>query len=97
MRRPQRRPPGADGGLDAGASGHHACQSGGAPLPAHEQALVRLALKVVRDANGVTGADLDGPRGLGWSDGDIFDALNHGTRQAAADALLNALHVEWEF
>ena len=64
------------------------------PLSSREKALVKLVLKAVRDSNAVTAEDLDGLRGLGWSDVEIFDALNHGARQLAADTLFNALHIE---
>ena len=64
------------------------------PLSDREKSLVKLVLKAVRDSNSVTAEDLRGLRGLGWSDVEIFDALNHGARQLASDTVFNALHIE---
>ncbi len=67
------------------------------PLSEREKALVRLVLQAVRDANSVTADDLDRVRSLGWSDLEIFDAVNHGARQVAADTLFNTFHIERDF
>jgi alkylhydroperoxidase/carboxymuconolactone decarboxylase family protein YurZ len=45
----------------------------------------------------VTAARLDALRALGWSDGDILDALSHGATMSASDILINAFKVERDF
>lgn len=64
------------------------------PFPAKEAAMLKLAVKAVRNAHGVTASDLDELRELGWSDGDILDAVNHGARMLATDILFNAFKIE---
>lgn len=68
-----------------------------ANLPEREKAMLLFVLKAVNDATAVTAAELGVPRGLGWSDTDIFDALNHGARMVAGDIILNAFKVERDY
>ena len=65
-----------------------------APFDAKEAAMLALVVKAVRNAAGVTANDLDELRGLGWSDADILDAVNHGARMLATDILFNAFKIE---
>lgn len=65
-----------------------------APLAAREKALIRLVLQAVDDSNSITAANLDELRGMGWSGGDILDAVNHGARQLAADVVFNTFKIE---
>lgn len=67
-----------------------------ANLPEREIAMLRLAVKAVRNAHGVNADDLDAIREMGWNDGEILDAVNHGARMLAADVLLNTFKVEKE-
>ena len=68
-----------------------------APLPDKDKAMLLFVLKATQTPKGVTPADLDALRDLGWSDTDIFDGLNHGARNAAVDILFNAFQIENDF
>ena len=65
-----------------------------APLSAKDKAMLLFVLKATRHSNSVEAADLDELRLLGWTDRDIFDALNHGAQQGAIDILFNAFKVD---
>jgi len=65
-----------------------------APLAANEKAMLKLVLKAIHNAAGVTADDLDALRGLGWSDADILDAVNHGVRMLGTDILFNTFKIE---
>ncbi|MDP2787035.1 MAG: carboxymuconolactone decarboxylase family protein [Pseudomonadota bacterium] len=67
------------------------------PLSDKEKTLLGLVLKVTRDPNGVNAADVQAARDAGWSEGDIFDAANHGAGMVAGDILINAFKVERDF
>jgi len=67
-----------------------------APLEPAERALLKTAVKAIRNAHGVTADDLDALRETGWSDTDIFDAVSHGARMLATDILFNAFKIEKE-
>lgn len=67
------------------------------PLSDKEKALLGLVLKVTRDPNGVNAADLQAARDAGWTEGEIFDAVNHGANMVAGDILINAFEVERDF
>lgn len=68
-----------------------------APLPAKDKAMLLFVLKATRTPKAVTPADLDAVRALGWSDRDIFDAVNHGARNIASDILFNTFKIENDF
>jgi alkylhydroperoxidase family enzyme len=59
-----------------------------------EKALIKFVLKATKDPHGVTASDIDGLRGLGWSDQDIFDAVVHGARAVATNILFDAFKIE---
>lgn len=67
------------------------------PLPGKDRAMLLFVLKATQAPKDVTRADLDGLRALGWSDRDIFDAVNHGARNVAVDILFNSFKVENDF
>ena len=64
------------------------------PLDAGETAMLKLVVKAVRNAHGVTANDLDELRELGWTDADILDAVNHGARMLATDILFNTFKID---
>lgn len=68
-----------------------------ANLLEREKAMLLFVLKAVDDAPGVSAAELDALRSHGWSDIEIFDALNHGARMVAGDIILNAFKVERDY
>ena len=65
-----------------------------APLEDKEKQMLILVMKVIENSNSVTADDLKTVRDLGWSDGDILDAVNHGTSQVGSDMIINAFKVE---
>jgi alkylhydroperoxidase family enzyme len=67
-----------------------------APLDEKELALLLFVLKVVKDSNSTTKADVDALRNLGWTDVDILEATYHGTTQVSADKIFNAFKIEQE-
>ncbi|MHB1083730.1 MAG: carboxymuconolactone decarboxylase family protein [Thiobacillus sp.] len=67
------------------------------PLSPKEKTLLGLVLKMTRDSNSVSPADLQAARDAGWSDGDILDAVNHGARMVAGDIIINGFKVERDF
>lgn len=67
------------------------------PLSPKEKTLLGLVLKMTRDSNSVSPADLQASRDAGWSDGDILDAVNHGARMVAGDIIINGFKVERDF
>ena len=68
-----------------------------ANLPERERALLLLVLRAVQNPAAVNTGDMDALRGLGWSDGDILDAVAHGARMVAGDIIINAFKVERDF
>ena len=65
-----------------------------ANLPERETAMLRLAVKAVRNAHGVNADDLDSLREMNWSDSDILEAVNHATRMLATDIIFNTFKIE---
>ncbi|HEX8963657.1 MAG TPA: hypothetical protein VF801_11700 [Rhodocyclaceae bacterium] len=68
-----------------------------APLSAKDKAMLLFVLKATKAPKTVTSADVEGLHGQGWSDGEIFDAVNHGARNVAADILFNTFKIENDF
>jgi alkylhydroperoxidase family enzyme len=64
------------------------------PMSDKEKALIKFVLKATKDPHGVTASDIDGLRGLGWSDQDIFDAVVHGARAVATNILFDVFKIE---
>ena len=68
-----------------------------APLPEKDKAMLLFVLKTTKTPKAVTPEDLKTLRSLGWSDRDIFDAVNHGARNVAVDILFNTFKIENDF
>lgn len=68
-----------------------------APLPDKDKAMLLFVLKATQTPHMVEKNDLDQLRALGWSDGDIMDAVYHGARNAAVDIVFNAFKIENDF
>lgn len=68
-----------------------------APLPEKDKAMLLFVLKATHTPKAVGAADLDGLRRLGWTERDIFDAVNHGARNVAVDILFNTFKIENDF
>jgi uncharacterized peroxidase-related enzyme len=67
------------------------------PLPEKDKALLLFVLRSTKTPKAVTAGDLDALRRLGWTDRDIFDAVNHGARNVAADIIFNTFKIENDF
>lgn len=68
-----------------------------APLSDKDKAMLLLVLKAVSTPEAVNADDLQKLRSLGWSDGDILDAVSHGARNMAVDAIFNTFKIENDF
>ena len=68
-----------------------------APLNEKDKAMLLLVLKATSNPESVNAADLQTLRNLGWNDGDILDAVNHGARNKAADIVFNTFKIENDF
>jgi hypothetical protein len=65
-----------------------------APLEDKDQALVAFVMKAVKTPDAVEKADLDGLHDLGWTDGDIIDALGHGTNMVGSSILMKTFKMD---
>lgn len=68
-----------------------------APLPDKDKAMLLFVLKATKTPKIVEKSDLDQLRALGWSDGDIMDAVYHGARNVAVDIVFNAFKIDNDF
>lgn len=68
-----------------------------APLPDKDKAMLLFVLKATKTPKSVEKSDLDQLRALGWSDGDIMDAVYHGARNVAVDIVFNAFKIDNDF
>lgn len=68
-----------------------------APLDGKDKAMLLFVLKATRTPKAVGPADLEALRRPGWTDQDIFDAVNHGARNVAVDILFNTFKVDNDF
>jgi len=58
-----------------------------------EEKIKKFDPKMVKDAESKMTTVFIGPEG-GWTDGEILDAVSHGTNQVASDAIFNAFGVQ---
>lgn len=68
-----------------------------AKLDANEKAMLLFVLKAVRTPHDVNAYDVQKLRDLGYSDGEILDATNHGARMSAIDIIFDAFKIEKDF
>lgn len=68
-----------------------------AHLPDKDKAMLLFVLKATKTPKMVEKSDLDQLRALGWSDGDIMDAVYHGARNVAVDIVFNAFKIDNDF
>ncbi|MDY0264546.1 MAG: hypothetical protein RBR12_05110 [Sulfurospirillum cavolei] len=68
-----------------------------AKLDANEKAMLLFVLKAVRTPHDVNAHDVQKLRDLGYSDGEILDATNHGARMSAIDIIFDAFKIEKDF
>jgi len=65
-----------------------------APLEQNEIELLVFVLKVLKDSNSTTKEDITNLNNLGFTDKDIFDAINFATSMQKIHITLNALQIE---
>ena len=68
-----------------------------AKLDENEKAMLLFVLKAVRTPHDVNAHDVQKLRDLGYSDGEILDATNHGARMSAIDIIFDAFKIEKDF
>lgn len=64
------------------------------PFPEKEKALILFILKVIKDSNSTSEADMIALRELGWQDSEILEATYSGAMQVASDMIFNAFKIE---
>ena len=68
-----------------------------AKLDEKEKAMLLFVLKAVRTPHDVNAHDVQKLPDLGYSDGEILDATNHGARMSAIDIIFDAFKIEKDF
>lgn len=68
-----------------------------AKLNEKEKAMLLFVLKAVRTPHDINANDVQKLRDLGYDDGDILDATNHGARMGAIDVIFDAFKIEKDF
>ncbi len=68
-----------------------------ARLSDKEKAMLLFVLKAVRTPHDVNANDVQALRELGYHDGEILDATNHGARMSAIDIIFDAFKIEKDF
>lgn len=68
-----------------------------AKLEPKEKTMLLFVLKAVRTPHDVETKDVQALRDLGYSDGEILDATNHGARMSAIDIIFDAFKIEKDF
>ena len=59
--------------------------------------MLLFVLKAVRTLHDVNASDVQALRDIGYDDGDILDATNHGARMSAIDIIFDAFKIEKDF
>ena len=65
-----------------------------APFEENEKALLEFILKVLDDSNSTLKEDIEKLTAVGWSEKDIFDAINFATQMQKMHIMLNAFKIE---
>ena len=68
-----------------------------APLEEKDKAMLLLVLKSIKAPLTVTRQDVERLVKLGWTEGDIVDAVSHGARNMAVDVIFNTFKIENDF
>jgi uncharacterized peroxidase-related enzyme len=68
-----------------------------APLPEKDKAMLLFVLKATQTPQAIGPDNVAALRRLGWSEQDIFDAVNHGARNVAVDILFNTFKIDNDF
>lgn len=65
-----------------------------APLEDKERAMLGFVMKAIKTPDAVAEEDMDRLHEQGWSDGDILDALAHGTNMIASSIMMKAFKLD---
>jgi len=65
-----------------------------APLEEAEKAMLNFVPKALKSPESVTREDIEGLRGMGWTDRDIFDAVNHGVITLVSSVMMRIFKIE---
>lgn len=65
-----------------------------ANLPEQEKAMLLFMLKTTKDPHGVTKADIDALKKLGWSEKDIMEGANDATHMVAASLFIDTFKIQ---
>jgi hypothetical protein len=65
-----------------------------APLDDKDRAMVTFVMSTIKSPSEVTRADIDHLHDLGWGDGDIVDALAHGTSMIGPSIMMKAFQMD---
>ena len=65
-----------------------------APLDDKDRAMVAFVMKAVKSPDAVEKQDMDQLHDMGWTDGDILDALSHGTNMIASSILMKTFKMD---
>ena len=65
-----------------------------APLDDKERAMLGFVMRAIKAPDTVEQADIDKLRDLGWTDGDMLDALAHGTNMIGASIMMKAFKMD---
>lgn len=84
-------------GLDAGQVSATKKKPELAPLEQKDKQMLLFVLKAMETPREIAAKDMDELRSLGWSDGEIVDAVAHGARNVAVDIVFNTFKVENDF
>lgn len=64
------------------------------PLEDKDQAMLVFVLKAIKSPDDIEQDDIDRLHDIGWNDGDIFDALAHGTNMVGSSILMKAFKMD---
>ncbi|OGP52022.1 MAG: hypothetical protein A2Y79_12160 [Deltaproteobacteria bacterium RBG_13_43_22] len=65
-----------------------------APLEEAEKAMLIFVPKALKSPESVTQEDIEGLHGMGWTDRDIFDAVNHGAITFVSSVMMRIFRIE---
>jgi uncharacterized protein YciW len=65
-----------------------------APLDDRDRAMAAFVMKAIKTPDEVEKQDVDQLHDLGWTDGDIMDALAHGTNMIGSSILMKTFKMD---
>ena len=65
-----------------------------APLEDNERAMLTFVIKAINAPDAITQQEVDQLNEMGWADGDILDALEHGANMVGASILMKTFKMD---